>query len=88
MNFEHFLSYILANKHKLKNFKYAKKLLQYHYSVLKLNRQKLKLGAIAFIINEFNPKKPFEELITIKFVNQDTSNSDEERLKRFNDELG
>jgi hypothetical protein len=88
MNFEHFIKYILDHKNKITNYSRVKKLLSYYRSVIKINRQKLKLGNITFIINEFDYKNPFKESVSIKFVNQDTSNSDEERLARLNEELG
>lgn len=88
MNFEHLIKYIVINKHRIKDLNRIKKFLKYHYDVLKLNRQKLKLGNITFVIHEFDIKNPLKEHISIKFINQDTSNSDEERLQRFNEELG
>jgi hypothetical protein len=89
MNFEQFSKFLFRTSKPLtkNHVKRAKKILHYYYSILKLHRQKLKLGKILFIINEFDLNKPFQEIITLKFVNQDQSESLEEKIKEFDENL-
>jgi hypothetical protein len=89
MNFEHFCKFILLNKKHFSAYQWQKtiKLFKYYRSIIKLNRQKLKLGKVVFIINNFDINQPFQELIALKFVNQDLSESAEEVLKSFDKEL-
>lgn len=91
MNFEHLCSLFTQNWTKIKNKKKALFFLKENYRILKLKKQKLKLGLISFEIKEFkipNTSYILFETIDIKFIKQDTIDEDEQkfenRLKRLN----
>jgi len=89
MNFEHLCKYVLNNKKKLTPIraKKIKKLLSYFYSIVILNRQKLKLGKVVFLINTFDPRTPFKNPITLKFANQDSTHSTDQQIQILFDEF-
>lgn len=89
MNFEHLCKYVLSKRHLLSPNYYQKikKVLSYQYSIILLNRQKLKLGKIIFVIKEIDPYQPFQEVISTKFANQDVTNSSAERLESLYNEF-
>jgi hypothetical protein len=89
MNFEHLNKYVVNNAPKLTraSLKKIKKMLIYLRSVTILNRQKLKLGKVVFIVNTFDSRFPFKPLITVKFSHQDGSTAPENQIERLYDEF-
>jgi len=89
MNFEHLCKYILNNKKRLTPA-HAKKIkitLSYFYTTVILNRQKLKLGKVVFLINTFDARTPLKNPVTLKFANQDSANSTDQQIQILYDEF-
>ena len=73
MNFEHLCKLSIQHKKLFKNDQKIIKFLIHNYKILKLKKEKLKLGKIAFEIEEIKLNNlPFVlyEIIKIKFINQ------------------
>jgi len=89
MNLEHMCQQIKENYHRLKDEKKALFFLRYQFELLAWKRQKLKLGAIAFEIKEvlFDKTLLWEE-IEIRYIRQDTSIDDEQKLENILERLG
>jgi hypothetical protein len=82
MNFERCCNIISENRHFLRDKKKTRIYLQYHWELLIWKRNKLKLGAIVFIVKEYK----FDEIVLweepeIKFIRQDTTLEDERKLE-------
>lgn len=82
MNFERCCYLVSENRHLLRNKKKTLMYLHYHWELLLWKRNKLKLGAIAFVVKEYK----FDEVvlwedIEIKFIRQDTTIEDEQKLE-------
>ena len=82
MNFERCCFLIEQNQHKLINKERTLIYLHYHWDLLLWKRNKLKLGAIAFVVKEYK----FDEVvmwedIEIKFIRQDTTEEDDRKLE-------
>lgn len=82
MNFERCCSLVYENQHLLRDKKKALLYLNYHRELLIWKRNKLKLGAIAFVVKEykFDEVLLFED-IEIKYIRQDTTIEDERKLE-------
>lgn len=88
MNFERCCNLISENRHLLRDKKRTLIYLQYHWELLIWKRNKLKLGAIVFIIKEYK----FDEIVLwedpeIKFIRQDTTAEDERKLETLLNKL-
>lgn len=82
MNFERCCFLIEQNKHRLVNKQRTFIYLHYHWDLLLWKRNKLKLGAIAFVVKEYK----FDDIvmwedIEIKFIRQDTTEEDDRKLE-------
>jgi len=82
MNFERFYILVCQNWYRLPNQKQTILYLCYHYDLLIWKRNKLKLGAIVFVVKEYK----FDEVllwedIEIKFIRQDTTLEDERKVE-------
>ncbi len=89
MNFEHLCKLLIIKKTQLKNKQTAKKFLTYHYNLLKIKKNKLKLGAITFdIIQKTLNGVIINQEIEMRYIRQDTSADDklkiENQLKSLN----
>lgn len=82
MNFERCCFLVNQNQHRLKNKKKTLLFLHYHWDLLLWKRNKLKLGAIAFVVKEykFDDVVMWED-IEIKFIRQDTTEEDDRKLE-------
>jgi hypothetical protein len=89
MNLDQFLKFFFKYQTQLTpiQLQRAKNLISSLIKITKINRQKLKLGKTVFFINPFDINKPFQEQVTLKFVNQDSSESLEEKLQTFDENL-
>ena len=89
MNLEHLCRQIKENYHRLRDEKKALLFLKYQFELLAWKRQKLKLGAIVFEIKEilFYKKVLWEE-IEIRYIRQDTSIDDEQKIENILKRLG
>ena len=78
MNFEHLYKTILLNQNKLKNKKAAKRFLTYHYELLNIKKNKLKLGAVTFdLIQTMFEGFLLKQTVEMRYTRQDTSAADE-----------
>ena len=82
MNFERCCFLVKQNEHRLINKQRTLIFLHYHWDLLLWKRNKLKLGAIVFVIKEYK----FDEVvmwedIEIKFIRQDTTEEDDRKLE-------
>lgn len=89
MNFEHLCKTVVLNKDKLKNKKIIKKFISYQYNILKIKKNKLKLGAVTFdFINIFFAEVLIWQEIEMRYIRQDNTKQNElkieNRLKKLN----
>jgi len=89
MNFERLCKYIILQHSKIKprDLHLIKNFLRNLYSIVLLNKQKLKLGKVIFLINDFNLNHPFRESVVIKFVNQNIPSSPQQHFQQLYDEF-
>ena len=77
MNFEHLYKTILLNQNKLKNKKATKRFLTYHYELLNIKKNKLKLGAVTFdLIQTMFEGFLLKQTVEMRYTRQDTSAAD------------
>ncbi len=82
MNFEHLFNLIKNKKNQLKNRKILKKFINYHVELLKIKKNKLKLGAVTFDIIQKNLYNIITyQVIEMRYIRQDTSFDDELKLE-------
>jgi len=89
MNLGQLIKKIIVNKHRLKNLNKTKIFLKYHLEVLRIKKNKLKLGAVGFeLIDILISGIPVDQDVEMKFTRQDTTEEDsmkfENRLKALN----
>jgi hypothetical protein len=82
MNLEHLCKTILLNQSRLKNKKIVKKVITYHYELLKIKKNKLKLGAVTFdLIQTMFEGFLIKQTIEMRYIRQDTSAADELKIE-------
>ena len=89
MNIEQLCRFVKQNFEILPNKVKALKFVKYHFNLLAWKRGKLKLGAIVFDVKEIKVHTfvVWEE-IEIRFIRQDTSIADEQKLENVLKRLG
>lgn len=80
MNFEHLIKKLSLEKNKLKRAKAVKRFIIYFFQCLKIKKNKLKLGDVAFdVIQTFFAGFQINEQLSMRYIRQDTI--DEDALK-------
>lgn len=82
MNLEQLFKNVLMNQNRLKSKKAAKKFLSYQYEVLKIKKNKLKLGAVTFdIVQNVFEGFVLSQGVEMRYIRQDTSATDELKIE-------
>lgn len=82
MNFEHLCKTVAYNIHRLKNKRKTKLYLKYQYEVLKIKKNKLKLGTVTFdLINTIFADLLIRQDIEMRYIRQDNTERDEMKLE-------
>ena len=84
MNIEHLCHFVSKNFSNLKDKKKTLDFMRYQFNLLAWKKNKLKIGAIVFEIKEFVfHKTVLWEDIEIRYIRQDTTISDEQKLENI-----
>lgn len=82
MNFERLATKIFTNWSSVRDKKKTLIFLKYHYHILKIKKQKLKLGTVAFEIRQhFYGEVPLMETMEMRYIRQDNTIADELKLE-------
>jgi hypothetical protein len=82
MNFEHLCKTVSLNSHRLRNKKIIKRFIKYQYEVLKIKKNKLKLGTVAFdLIDVTYYEFVLFQKLEMRYTRQDTTQADELKIE-------
>lgn len=89
MNFEQSCRLIAKNPEKIKNKTACLRLLRYQKDAMLLNRRRLKLGSVSFVVKEYK----FDEFILfedleIRYIRQDNTLEDERKIETLLKKMG